>query len=44
VEIYDLFPKKCRTVLEALKVFNCNDAIARREDMSPEARLLFHQA
>jgi hypothetical protein len=33
-----------RTVLEALEVVYENDAVARREDMSPAERLEFHQA
>jgi hypothetical protein len=44
VEVYDLFPEECRTVLEAFKVVYQNDAIARRDEMSPEDRLAFHQA
>jgi transposase len=44
VDVYDRFPQECRTVLEALKVVYHNDAIARREGMSAEQRLCFHQA
>jgi hypothetical protein len=44
VDVYDRFPEECRTVLEALKVVYHNDAIARREGMSAEQRLRFHQA
>jgi hypothetical protein len=44
VDIYDLFPEECRTVLEALKIIYHNDAVARQEKMSPEERLQFHQA
>jgi hypothetical protein len=44
VDIYDLFPEECRTVLETLKIIYHNDAVARQEKMSPEERLLFHQA
>jgi transposase len=44
VEVYDLFPEECRTVLEALKVVYKNDAITRKKCMSAEERLKFHQA
>jgi transposase len=44
VEIHDLFPEECRTVLEALKVVYQNDATARQKGMSAEERLKFHQA
>lgn len=44
VEVHDLFPAECRTVLEALEVVYHNDDDARREEMSPAERLEFHQA
>lgn len=44
VEIYDLFPEECRTVLNAFQVIYKNDAIARRDEMSAADRLAFHQA
>jgi hypothetical protein len=44
VEVHDLFPEECRTVLEAFKVVYKNDAIARRDNLSAEERLAFHQA
>ncbi len=44
VEIHDHFPEECGHVLEAFRVIYHNDAIARDEAMSPEARLRFHQA
>jgi hypothetical protein len=44
VDVYDGFPEECRTVLEALKMVYQNDATARREEMSAEDRLAFHQA
>jgi hypothetical protein len=44
VDIHDLFPEQCRTVLEALKLIYHNDAVARQEKMLPEERLRFHQA
>ena len=44
VEVADRFPDECRQVLEALKVVYRNDAIARKRELSPGARLAFHQA
>ncbi len=44
VEVVDRFPEECRYVLETLAEVYGNDARAREEEMSPEARLLFHQA
>ena len=44
VEVADRFPEECRHVLEALSVIYRNDAIARERSLSPEERLLFHQA
>jgi transposase len=44
VDMADLFPEECRQVLEALAVVYHNDAIARQRNLSPEERLLFHQA
>jgi hypothetical protein len=44
VEVADHFPEECRHVLEALAVIYRNDAIARKQKLSPEARLQFHQA
>ena len=43
VEVVDRFPEECRYVLETLKDVYRNDATARQEEMSPEARLKFHQ-
>jgi transposase len=43
VDIYDRFPEPCRYLLETLAVVYRNDAIARRDYLSPKARLLFHQ-
>jgi transposase len=42
-DVADLFPGPCEHVLNALKVIYHNDAEARRQRMSPEARLQFHQ-
>jgi hypothetical protein len=44
VEVAESFPEECRHVLEALKVIYRKDAIARERNLSPEARLAFHQA
>jgi transposase len=43
VDVVKYFEEKCRHVIEALKVIYQNDAKARKEKMSPEARLAFHQ-
>jgi transposase len=43
VDVYDRFPEPCRHLLEALAVVYRNDASAREQQMSPEARLHFHQ-
>jgi len=44
VDVAEHFPEECRHVLEALSVIYRNDAIARKRNLSPEARLAFHQA
>jgi transposase len=43
VDVYDRFPEQCRHLLEALAVIYRNDAVARDQRLSPEARLRFHQ-
>jgi hypothetical protein len=43
VDIYDRFPEPCRHLLETLAVVYRNDAIARERELTPEARLRFHQ-
>ena len=43
VDVYDRFPEQCRHLLETLAVIYRNDAVARERDLSPEARLQFHQ-
>ena len=43
VDVYDRFPEQCRHLLEALAVVYRNDAMARERQLSPEARLQFHQ-
>jgi hypothetical protein len=44
VDVADRFPEECRHVLESFSVIYRNDAIARERNLSPEDRLLFHQA
>ena len=44
VDVADRFPEECRHVLEALAVVYHNDAVARKQNLSPQARLEFHQA
>lgn len=44
VDVAERFPEECRHVLEALAVPYRNDAIALERNLSPEARLRFHQA
>jgi hypothetical protein len=44
VDVVDDFPKEVEHVLEALKQVYWNDATARNQKLSPEARLEFHQA
>jgi transposase len=44
VEVAEHFPEECRHVLEALAAIYRNDAIARKRNLSPAARLEFHQA
>ncbi len=43
VELYERFPEQCRHLLEALAVVYRNDSLAREQQLSPEARLRFHQ-
>src|SRR5271157_4385418 len=44
VEVVNRFPEECRHVLEALAVVYRNDALVRQRNLSPQARLEFHQA
>jgi transposase len=44
VDVAERFPEECRYVLEALKDVYANDAIAREQDLSREARLELHKA
>jgi len=43
VDVYDRFPEQCGHLLETLAVMYRNDAVARERQLSPEARLQFHQ-
>lgn len=43
VEVATNFPDECLYVLETLKDLYKNDAMAKRQGMSPERRLQFHQ-
>lgn len=44
VDVADVFPEECQHVLQSLSVVYHNDAIARERKLSPQERLLFHQA
>ena len=43
-DLEDVFPQECRVVIEALKQVFDHDTEARDQQMSPEARLAYHQA
>jgi hypothetical protein len=44
VDVVKQFPEECRHVLESLGAVYRNDAIAKERNLSPEERLLWHQA
>jgi transposase len=44
VDVAERFPEECQHVLESLSVVYHNDAIVRERNLSPQQRLLFHQA
>jgi transposase len=44
VDVASRFPEECRYVLEVFRDVYHNDAVARRDGMTPEERLAFHQA
>lgn len=44
VDVAENFPEACRHVLETLRVVYENDAVARRDGMSPDDRLAHHRA
>jgi len=44
VDVYDRFSDECRHVIEAFKVVYHNDKVARKQGMSAEKRLAYHQA
>jgi hypothetical protein len=43
VELFDSFSDECRYVIKAFKVIYAGDQLARRENMSAEERLAYHQ-
>ena len=43
VDVASNFPDECRHVLETLRTVYEHDAVARRDKMTPEERLRFHQ-
>lgn len=43
VDVVEHFPDECRYVIDALKAIYKNDAEARRQQLSSEERLLYHQ-
>jgi transposase len=43
IEVADNFPEECRYVLDTLGGVYHHDALARKQELSPEARLRFHQ-
>lgn len=43
VEVAPNFPKECRHVLEKLREVYRHDAYCKEQDLSPQARLAFHQ-
>lgn len=43
VEVNERFPDECRYVLETLETVYRNDALARKDNLSAQARLTFHQ-
>jgi hypothetical protein len=42
-EIYDYFPGECRIVIDALAIVYHYDAITKKEKMTPDERLVYHQ-
>ena len=44
VDVAERFPTPCRHVLDQLAEVYKNDALARAQELSPEARLQYHQA
>jgi hypothetical protein len=43
VEVVDSFPEECRHVLETFREVYKNDAEAKKQNFSPQERLVFHQ-
>jgi len=44
VDVADVFPEECQHVLESLSVVSVSDTKERERNLSPQQRLLFHQA
>ena len=44
VNVVDQFPEECRPVLESLSMVYRSDAVAKERNLSPQERLLLHQA
>jgi len=44
VDVAERFPEECRHVLESLSVVYRNDEIAKERNLSPQERLVWHQA
>jgi transposase len=42
-EIYDYFPGECRVMIDGLAIIYHYDAITKKEKMTPEERLSYHQ-
>jgi transposase len=42
-ELEDVFPEECKVVIESLKQVFDHDEVARVQQMSPQARLAYHQ-
>ena len=43
VDVFNEFPEECKHVLECLAVIYHNDSLARKQEMSAQRRLEFHQ-
>ena len=43
VELLDRFPEECRHVIESFKVIYYHDKVSRENELSAEARLVYHQ-
>ena len=43
VDVIESFPDECRVVIEALALIYKNDTAAKKQNMTPEARLVWHK-